>query len=131
MFGWFKKTQEIEKITERTIEKEVTVPKEIIVEKVVEVPKEVIIEKVVEVHRDVPHIKRKQGGFRRGMWVDYQGRVGILFRPDGDKYEVHLVAQDGTTEEVVKASLSDLQQARKSQVPECRRGAIDNFDYQE
>lgn len=79
----------------------------------------------------VVHIPRKLEKFRRGMWVNYQGRVGILHKMDGVLAEVHLVDKDGLTEEIVKAEVREICQAGKSQVPECRRGNIDKFDYPE
>lgn len=88
-------------------------------------------EHVIVPQSTVIHIPKKFGQMRRGMWVDYQGRVGILYRFDGDKVEVHLVDQDGLTEEIVKVPMEAVRQANKHQVPECRRGNIDNFDYPE
>lgn len=92
-----------------------------------------IVEKIVEVKQPVfiQYQAKKLGTFRRGMWIQWQGRCGILHKFDGDKVEIHFVDKNGLTEEVKLVPVVDVSQARKSQVPECRRGNIDKFDYQE
>jgi len=59
---------------------------------------------------------------RKGMWVSYQGSTGILteWYKDG-RCDVHLVAHDGTTREIIVVPLDQLVQATYEQIPESRR----------
>lgn len=93
--------------------------------------KEVIVEKIVEVPREVIHVVRRVGSLRRGMWVTHEGQVGILTSTKGDKVEVHFVNGKGETYNVKDVPIDEVVQARKSQVPDCRKGNIDQFDYPE
>lgn len=88
---------------------------------------------VTEVIKEVVHVPaRPVGNFRRGMWVMASGRIGIIFSFDGaDKAIVHLVNDKGETVESISSKLVDIKQARKREVPKCRWGSIDNFDYQD
>jgi hypothetical protein len=68
------------------------------------------------------------------MWIVYNGSVGILaeWYNDGTG-DFHLVADDGTTREVMKISLEGLRQARYDEIPMSRRPDPDTavkFGYQ-
>lgn len=95
--------------------------------------KSVVPEKeIVFVDRPIYTKKENTTNFRRGMWVISNGKVGILFRFEGsDKAVVHLVNERGETYQVETQNLVDLRQARKKEVPECRKGEIHKFDYPE
>lgn len=62
---------------------------------------------------------------RKGMWVVYGNRVGILVTsPSGAQFgEVHLVAgEEGVTDLVLpQVPLHELRQARLSEIPRLRR----------
>jgi hypothetical protein len=60
---------------------------------------------------------------RKGMWVLYEGRVGILVKFNSElDAEVHLVNENGTTAMALPSvSLADLTQAAFNNIPEERR----------
>jgi hypothetical protein len=61
---------------------------------------------------------------RKGMWVNYKGKVGILIPEARDQggLTVHLVNKGGETVEVVRdLSPADLSQAALNDIPESRR----------
>lgn len=65
-------------------------------------------------------------GFRMGMWVVLDDRVGILVRAYSDAtVEVHLVDGDGATELVhPHIPIVALRQARFEEIPAARRGHL-------
>lgn len=97
---------------------------------------EIVVQEVIKevpVYVDKVIFPKKEGSnFRRGMWVVSAGRVGILFRFEGnDKAVIHLVNEQGETYQVENQELRHIRQARKREVPACRKGEIDKFDYPE
>ena len=59
---------------------------------------------------------------RKGMWVLYQGKVGILAARFHDEGEVHLVDKEGMTIAVLPlVPLSSCAQASYDDIPEARR----------
>ena len=58
---------------------------------------------------------------RKGMWVIFERRIGILVAFDQAAGEVHLVNAAGETVEVVPARLGELEQAGYADIPKPRR----------
>jgi hypothetical protein len=63
---------------------------------------------------------------KRGMWVYYQGEIGILTNlMAGDVAEVMLTDAQGLNKEPIKVQADQLRQAYLHEIPEPRRPALD------
>lgn len=67
---------------------------------------------------------------RKGMWVRYSDRVGIVAElmqntTGTDSAELHLVDSEGVTETVVIVSQAAIAQAAFEDIPVCRRPTPD------
>lgn len=62
---------------------------------------------------------------RKGMWVRYTDRVGIVASLAFPDAEVHLVDADGVTETVIVVTQSAIAQAAFDDIPAARRPSAD------
>lgn len=61
-------------------------------------------------------------GIRKGMWVRYKGKTGIVAAKDDATAELHLVNELGETALVIPAiALASLKQAKLADIPASRR----------
>lgn len=59
---------------------------------------------------------------RKGMWVKYKGKIGIVNAIDDAAAELHLVDEQGLTKLVIpRVVIESLKQAKYSDIPEPRR----------
>lgn len=59
---------------------------------------------------------------RKGMWVKYKNKLGIVAAKDLTAAELHLVDEHGATKFVIpRVAIESLKQAKYSDIPEPRR----------
>lgn len=59
---------------------------------------------------------------RKGMWVMHDDRIALIVEGRGDSVLLHYIDANGeTTEEDIVAQVSELRQAKLSEIPEARR----------